>query len=77
MLNDVVISNKTYAKLTVSDENVLDEIAVKVVKQDTPDFLLPIKMININGETEIRYEIGDGIRLSYLHEKMSKRDFLI
>lgn len=77
MLNDVVISNKTYAKLTASDENVLDEIAVKVVKQDTPDFLLPIKMININGETEVRYEIGDGIRLSYLNEKMLKKEFLI
>ena len=57
MLKDIVLSNKTYAKMTVSDESVLDEIAVKVVKQDAPDFLLPVKMINIDGLMEIRYEI--------------------
>lgn len=76
MLKDVVISNKVYAKMTVSDESVLDEIAVKVVKQDAPDFLLPVKMININDSMEIRYEIGDGIRLSYIDETMSKKEFL-
>ena len=76
MLKDIVLSNKTYAKMTVSDESVLDEIAVKVVKQDAPDFLLPVKMINIDGLMEIRYEIGDGIRLSYMDERMSKKDFL-
>lgn len=76
MLKDVVISNRTYAELTVADENNIDEIAMKTIKQDLPDFLLPIKIVNINGETEIRYEISDGIRLNYLSEKMNKREFL-
>lgn len=77
MLKDVVIANKTYAKMNISDAGTLDDIAIKVIKQETPDFLLPIKMINIDGEIEIRYEIGEGTRLSYLPESMSKRELLL
>lgn len=77
MLNDVVISNKTYAKLTVPDEEFLDDIAMKTIRQDMPGFLLPVRIISINGKTEIRYEVCDGIRLSYLAEKMKKSEFLV
>ena len=61
MLNDVVIGSKTYAKMTIEDASTLDDIAVKVIKQDLPDFLLPVKMVNIDGEIEVKYEMGEGI----------------
>ncbi len=77
MLNDVVIANKTYAKMNISANAQLDNIAINVIRQDIPDFILPMKMINIDGETEIRYELGDGTRLTYLPEVMSKKDFMI
>ncbi|MBR4082983.1 MAG: FHA domain-containing protein [Lachnospiraceae bacterium] len=77
MLTDVVIANKTYAKLVLPDNAVMDDIAVNVIKQDIPDFLLPVKMINIDGNTELRYEIGEGTRLSYLPDSMTKREFVI
>ena len=77
MLKKEVISNRSYAIKTVSDEKFLDEIAVKVIKQENPDFLLPVKIININGETEIRYELGDGLCLKYINERMTKKEFLL
>lgn len=77
MLNDVVIGSKTYAKMNIEDASTLDDIAVKVIKQDLPDFLLPIKMVNIDGDIEVKYEMGEGTRLEYLPESMTKREFLI
>ena len=77
MLKDVVIANKTYAKLNIADEQQLDNIAVKVIRQDTPDFLVPLKMLEIDGEIELRYEMSDGLRLGYLPEAMNKKEFLL
>ncbi len=77
MLKDVVIAGKTYAKFSIPETEGLDDIAMKVIRQDTPDFLLPIKTMNIDGEIEIRFEISEGTRLSYLPESMLKKDFII
>lgn len=77
MLKDVIIANKIYAKLNLSDAQGMDEIAIKVIRQDTPDFVLPFKVIDIDGETELRYEIGDGMRLNYLPDNMTKSELLI
>ena len=76
MLQDVVISNKACAKITI-DETQLDSIAVKVIKQDTPDFLVPMKMLTIDGEFEVRYDLSSGMRMNYLPERMTKQEFLI
>ncbi len=77
MLKDVIIANKICAKLNLSEAQALDEIAVKVIRQDTPDFVLPFKVIDIDGETELRYELGDGMRLNYLPDSMTKSELLI
>ena len=76
MLNDVVIANKTYTKLLVAAGEQLDDIALKVIKQDLPEFLLPIKSMDIDGDTEIRYEIVDGLRLEYFSNSMTKKEFV-
>lgn len=76
MLNDVVIAGKTYAKLNIPETEKMDEIAIKVIRQDAPEFLLPIKMMSIDGETEIRFEISEGTRLNYLPETMTKRELI-
>lgn len=77
MLKDVVIANKTYAKLNVADEQQLDNIAVKVIRQDLPEFLVPLKMLEIDGEIELRYEMSEGLRLGYLPEVMTKKEFVL
>lgn len=76
VFKDIVISNRTYTKLNISNSQTLDNIALKVIKQDTPDFLMPIKVINIDNEVELRYEIGRDLRFSYLSTDLSKSDFL-
>lgn len=75
MLTDVVIANRNYTRLSVAENEKVDEIALKVMKQDCPDFLLPIRTLEIDGELEIRYEQQEGVRLCYSSLKMSKKDF--
>lgn len=77
MLTDVVIANKSYTKLNVTREKTVDNIALKVIKQDCPDFLLPIRTMEIDGELELRYELLEGTRLCYSSMKMSKSEFVI
>lgn len=77
MLTDVVIANKSYTKLTITDKSGLDQTALKVMNQDCPDFLLPIRTMEVDGELELRYELLEGIRLSYSSPEMSKKDFVM
>ena len=76
MLTDVSDANKSYTKLEVSEKSDLDLIAVKVLRKDCPDFLFPLKMMEIDGETEIRYELTDGVRFCYMPTQMKKREFI-
>ena len=75
MLTDVVIANKSYTKLTVPAGSQTDQIALRVIRRDCPDFLLPIKVMEIDGELEIRYELLEGVRLSYFPKKMKNEFF--
>ncbi len=75
MLTDVVIANKSYTRLSVPEDGQVDWIALKVIKQDCPDFLLPVKVMEIDGEQEVRYELLDGIRLSYSGLNINRKDF--
>ena len=76
MLTDVSDANKSYTKLEVAEKSDLDLIAVKVLRKDCPDFLFPIKMMEIDGETEIRYELTDEVRFCYMPTQMKKREFI-
>ena len=76
MLTDVVIANRSYTRLRIAEQETVDEIALKVMKQDCPDFLLPIRTMEIDGEREIRYEQQEGVRLCYSSMKMGRKEFL-
>ena len=75
-LTDVVIAGKSCTKLVVPEGEALDEIALKVMRQDCPGFLLAVKTMVIDGELEIRYELSDGIRMSYSAMKLNKEEFI-
>ncbi len=75
MLKEEIIANKGYAVFCVKEDDQIDDIAVRVLRQDCPDFLLTIKTISIDGETELRYELADGVRMSYQQPQMSKKEF--
>lgn len=75
MLTDVVIANKSYTRLNITEGEAVDRTALMVIKQDCPDFLLPLKTMEIDGELELRYELLEGIRLCYSAMKMKKAEF--
>lgn len=76
MLKEVVIANKGYVIYETEENEQIDEIAVQVVRQECPDFLLPFRTICIDGKQEFRYELTDGIRMSYQPQRMSKKEFI-
>ncbi|MDO4295483.1 MAG: DUF6382 domain-containing protein [bacterium] len=76
MFTDVTVANKSYTKLVLSEKSEMDTIAIQVIRQDCPDFLLHMRTMEIDGELELRYELSGGLRLSYLQHSMYKKDFL-
>lgn len=76
MLKEEIIANKGYAVFCVKEDDQPDEIAVRVLKQDCPDFLLPFKTMSIDGNMEFRYELSDGVRMSYQLPRMSRKELI-
>lgn len=66
--NDIVIVKEA--------DEILDTIALKVIQNDLPDFLLPIRSLNINNKTELRYEMGNKLSLKYKDLDFNKAKFL-
>lgn len=76
MFSEIIAANKNYAACAVSKPQGLDKTAIKVIRYDCPSFLLPLKLVNIDNQLQLRYEILGGIRLSYMPMKMRKREFV-
>ena len=76
MLKEEIIANKGYAVFCVKEKDQVDGIAVQILRQDCPDFLLPFKTMSIDGEMEFRYELADGVRMSYQLPKMTKKELI-
>lgn len=74
MVETVLIANKLYEKVKVSEGATLDEIAVKVIRNDCPEFLLPIRMVDIDGDTELRYEVAGGVAFNLQNHSMSRKE---
>lgn len=74
MLNEVMIANKNYASVVVKDPKRLDKTALNVIRYDCPSFLLPIRLVRIDNEIQLRYEIFGGIRLAYMSLQMKKQE---
>lgn len=76
MLTDMIVDNKNYVKWEPSQKENLDSIAIKVIRQDCPEFLLPIRTREIDGTMEVRYEVKNGVRLLYLPEEIEKNELV-
>ena len=74
MLKEIVVANKNYAVCAASNPQSLDKTAVKVIRLDCPSFLMPMRLVNIDNQLQLRYEILGGIRLSYMPMKMRKQE---
>lgn len=66
-----------YLNLNVEKEEVLDRVTVNVIQQDCPEFLLPLKVVRINGQTALKYrQPGHAVSLAYANLAMGKKDFM-
>lgn len=74
MLETVVIANKLHEKMKVEDGNSIDEIAVKVIRNDCPHFLLPLRQMEIDGDMELRYEVSSGTALGMQKPSMKRAE---
>lgn len=74
MVETVLIANKLYEKVRVSEGTALDEIAVKVIRNDCPEFLLPMRMVEIDGDTELRYEVVGGVTFNLQNHSISRKE---
>jgi len=74
MLKEIVVANKNYASLDVDAEETLDKTAMEVIRCDCPEFLFPIRLVNLDNEIQLRYEIAGGIRMSYMSMQMKKKE---
>lgn len=75
MFSEIVVANKNYAACAVNKPQGLDQTAIKVIRYDCPSFLLPVRLVNIDNQVQLRYELTGGIRLSYLSMNMRKKEF--
>lgn len=67
-------ANYLKVKCPVSEQ--VDEIALKVIRNDKPEFLLPLRTIMINNTLELRYTMGNQIALAYSNLMLRKDQFL-
>lgn len=54
----------------------VDEIAVRVMEKDCPDFLIPFRIVTVNGSTNLRYKLINTIALAYSDRNLSKQQFV-
>lgn len=54
----------------------LDKIAIRVMKENWPDFLLRFSMMDMNNEITLKYKIPNAVSLKYMSESFTKQMFL-
>lgn len=53
-----------------------DKIAVRVLKESCPKFLLPFAMTDINDQVTLKYKVPNAVSLKYFNGSFTKRMFL-
>lgn len=65
-----------YLNIALENPVELDFIAIKVIKEDCPDFLLPLRMVDVNGQITFRYRLTNMTALAYSSMRFRKKEFL-
>lgn len=65
-----------YLNIRLEEPIQLDEIAIKVTKEDCPNFLIPFKTVEINGSVSLKYKLVNTIALEYASMNFSKAEFV-
>lgn len=61
-----------YLNIRLDSGDKLDEIAVKVMQKDCPEFLIPFRMVSVNEETGLKYKLINTVALEYAEMTLPK-----
>lgn len=65
-----------YLNITLPASTELDEIAVRVIEGDCPEFLIPFHVVSVNGNRNLKYKLINTVALEYSERKMNKQQFV-
>ena len=64
-----------YLNVSLDGNDELDEIAVKVIQKDCPDFLVPFHLVSVNEQLSLRYKMINAVALAYADMTVPKAVF--
>ncbi|MCM1467075.1 MAG: DUF6382 domain-containing protein, partial [Alistipes sp.] len=65
-----------YLIVTLQEQAVFDEIAINVINNDCPSFLIPFKIQNFNDQISLKYKLVNTIALEYMELNCTKKEFI-
>lgn len=65
-----------YLNIRLKEPVRLDQIAVHVIKEDCPEFLIPFRIVNINDAVTLKYKLINTVALEYSDKSLSKTAFV-
>lgn len=65
-----------YLTVRLQDMAQLDEIAVNVINEDCPKFLIPFRIVNVNDSSFLKYKLVNTIALEYCNTTVRKAEFV-
>lgn len=65
-----------YLTVRLQDTAQLDEIAVNVITEDCPKFLIPFRIVNVNDSSFLKYKLVNTIALEYCNTTVRKAGFV-
>lgn len=65
-----------YLNIRLPAPAALDEIAIRVIQEDCPDFLIPFRMVDVNGSISLKYQLMNTVAFSYYDKALSKGEFI-
>lgn len=70
-------AESAYLIIDLEESEQLDDIAIQVIQDDCPEFLLPLHISALNGRRSLRYKLMTATALKYsMGGKMSKAEFV-
>ncbi len=66
-----------YLTVALNPPTAFDNIAIRMLEEDRPDFLMPVQIRNINNTQSLRYKLVNAVSLEYSVDKvMTKRSYV-
>lgn len=65
-----------YLSVALEHQEQMDEIAIKMLKEDCPDFLIPFQMVMMNDRITLKYKLQDAVSLAYTSMTFTKKGFI-